>query len=86
MMEAYGLRRWMPGALPIAFNGGGTFYLFDLRQDPVDGEYPVVSARAGNLGSEPDECVVVSDCFEAACRGWIDVDELHWGKPPSASG
>jgi hypothetical protein len=76
MSEAYGLPRYMPRALPIAFNGGGTFYLLDMREPMVGGEYPVVCSHSGNLGWEADECVQVAGSFPEACRGTIDVDEL----------
>lgn len=77
MLLAYHLPQYMPGALPLAFNGGGTFYLFDLRQPASDGEYPIVAAHAGSLGWEPDEHVRIADSFEAACRGTVCVDDLR---------
>jgi len=80
MMLAYHLPEYMPGALPIAFNGGGTFYVFDMRRPAVSGEYPVVCVRAGNLGWDPDECWRVADTFLAACRGPTNVDDLRDGE------
>lgn len=77
MMLAYQLPEYMPGAVPIAFDGGGTFYLFDLREPPVDGEYPVVCAHAGNLGWEPDESWRIADSFLGACRGTVEVHDLR---------
>jgi hypothetical protein len=74
---AYHLPQYMPGALPFAFNGGGTFYLFDMRPAAKRGEYPVVGSHSGNLGWEPDECVQIAESFEAACRGSESVDELR---------
>src|SRR5262249_1777501 len=75
-MVAYQLPQYMPGAVPVAFNGGGTFYLLDMRQPAVGGEYPVVCAHAGYLSWEPDACCVVADSFVAACRGTVNVDDL----------
>jgi hypothetical protein len=77
MLLAYHLPQYMPGALPFAFNGGGTFYLFDMRGAAKDGEYPVVCAHAGNLGWEPGECLRIAETLESACRGVADVDELR---------
>jgi hypothetical protein len=77
MMLAYHLPQYMPGALPFAFNGAGTFYLFDMRKKAVSGEYPVVCSHAGNLGWEQDKCCLVADSLEAACRGKVNVDELR---------
>jgi len=77
VLLAYHLPQHMPGALPFAFNGGGTFYLFDLRQPAVAGEYPIVCSHAGSQGWEPDAHVRVADSFEAACRGTVCVDDLR---------
>lgn len=77
IMVAYQLPQYMPGAVPVAFNGGGTFYLLDMRRPAVGGEYPVVCAHAGYLAWEPDACRVVADSFVAACRGTVNVDDLR---------
>jgi hypothetical protein len=77
MMLAYQLPEYMPGALPFAFNGGGTFYLFDMRLPAAAGEYPVVCSHSGSLGWEPAECVQVAESFEGVCRGSVNVDELR---------
>jgi len=77
MMIAYQLPQYMPGAVPVAFNGGGTFYLLDMRQPAVGGEYPVVCAHAGYLAWEPDAWCVVADSFLAACRGRVNVDDMR---------
>jgi len=83
MALAYHLPEYMPGALPFAFNGGGVFYLFDLREPAdADGEYPVVAAHAGNLGWSthdecyPPECWPVADGLERACRGRTNIEDL----------
>jgi len=64
---AYHVPQYMPGALPFAMDGGGGFYLFDLRADAIDGEYPIFFAHAGNLGW--DDAVPVAQTFPDACRG-----------------
>jgi SMI1 / KNR4 family (SUKH-1) len=79
MILAYHLPQYMPLALPFAFNGAGTFYLFDMREEAVAGEYPIVCAHTGNLGWGPDECYLVARSFVGACRGKENVDELRWG-------
>jgi hypothetical protein len=63
----YAVPQHMPGALPFAFDGGGCFYLFDMRAEPVRGEYPVLYVGAGNLGY--DDAVLVASTFIEACRG-----------------
>lgn len=77
MMLAYHLPEYMPGALPIAFNGGGTFYLFDMREPAKKGEYPVVCSHSGKLGWDTDECVRIADSFLSACQGSVNVDDLR---------
>jgi len=79
MALAYLLPEYMPGALPFAFNGGGTFYLFDMRQDAVNGEYPIVCSHSGNQGWKENEHWFVAGSLEECCRGKIDVDDLRWG-------
>ena len=76
MMRAYRFPQYMPGAVPIAFNGGGTFYLLDMRRPALEGEYPVVCAHSGYLAWESEACFVVADSFVAACRGTVNVDDL----------
>jgi hypothetical protein len=71
----YSVPQWMPGAAPFAFDGGGTFYMFDMRRMPVDGEYPILFVQAGNLGYERDGCWLVADGFVAACEGTTDPHE-----------
>ncbi|MGE0610159.1 MAG: SMI1/KNR4 family protein [Pirellulales bacterium] len=78
IMLAYELPQCMPGALPFAANGGGTFYLFDMRQPSKEDEYNVVCSHAGNFGWGSDECLQIADSFAAACLGKSDVDELKW--------
>jgi hypothetical protein len=77
MLLAY-LPQYMPGALPFAFNGGGTFYLFDMREAAKRGEYPIVCSHSGNLGWKPDECFPTAKTFAAACRGTKNVDDLRF--------
>ncbi|MBW1655444.1 SMI1/KNR4 family protein [Flavobacterium quisquiliarum] len=50
----YGFPIWAPAFLPIAFNGGGKFYAYDLRKD---NEFPIILVPAGNLGYD-DDCWV----------------------------
>ncbi len=56
-------------AVPFAFDGGGGFYLFDMRREPVEGEYAIVYSHAGSLGWDDDDCTFVAESFPAACRG-----------------
>ena len=70
MLLAYELPQYISHALPFAFNGAGTFYLFDMRRAAKRGEYPIMPSLSGNLGWEEDECYQIAESFEAACRDW----------------
>lgn len=48
-MLGYSILHWMPMTLPIGFDGGGGFYLLDMRGNKHS-EYPVIWAHSGNLG------------------------------------
>jgi hypothetical protein len=64
----YEVPQYMPGAVPFALDGGGWFYLFDVRNPPgASGEYPIRFAATGNLNY--DDSVLVADSFPEACRG-----------------
>jgi hypothetical protein len=76
MLLAYEFPEYMPGALPFALNGGGTFYVFDMRKPAVRGEYPIFCAYAGNLGFGRGEGARVAPTLLAACRGTTNVDDL----------
>ncbi len=74
MIVAYEIPEYMPFAVPFAFNGGGVFYLFDMREDAVDGEYPVVVAAAGNL--DWDAAPRIASDFVEACSGRTNVEKF----------
>ena len=59
---AYQIPEYMPGAVPFAFDGAGGFYLFDMRDEPIDGEYPIVMAHSGSLGWDDDQ-MKLADTF-----------------------
>ncbi len=60
-MLGYSVPHWMPVSCPIGFDGGGTFYLLDMRHDTTANDYPVLFAHAGNLGY--DEAVTLAESF-----------------------
>ena len=49
----------MNGAIPIGMDGCGGFYLFDMRKEPKETEYPIVIAHCGSLAWN-DACVVAN--------------------------
>ncbi|MEZ6056979.1 MAG: SMI1/KNR4 family protein [Planctomycetaceae bacterium] len=48
-MLGYSVPHWMPMTLPFAFDGGGGFYLLDMRDDSLARGFPVIWAHACNL-------------------------------------
>jgi hypothetical protein len=73
----YHVPQYMPGALPFALDGGGGFYLFDMRAGPVRGEYPLLYAGASNL--RYDDAVAVASSLIEACRGTTDPADKYRG-------
>jgi len=66
MMLAYHIPEYMNQAVPFAFDGAGTFYLFDMREPPLDDEFPIVMAHAGSLGWDEDDYQTIAESFVAA--------------------
>lgn len=60
-MLAYCIPHWMPLSCPIGFDGGGTFYLLDMREDAPANDYPVLFAHAGNLGY--NQAITLTETF-----------------------
>ncbi len=73
MLLSYEFPEYMEGAVPIAFDGGGTFYLFDMRAEPKDGEYPVFFAGSGALFWE--DAIHVCNSFDEMIEGTTDPHE-----------
>ena len=71
----YHIPEYMPGAVPFAFDGGGGFYLFDMRNEPVDDEFPIVMSHSGYLGWENNAHVLVANSFVEACKGKTDPND-----------
>lgn len=68
--DAYGFAEWMPGAWPLALDGGGGFFCLDLRAvtagtAPNDGTAPIVWSHASNLGWTPDEAAQMGENLAA---------------------
>jgi hypothetical protein len=78
LLLGYHVPQYMPGALPFASDGGSVLYLFDMRNPPVDGEYPVLVASTGRLDYEAARSVGAS--FPAACAGKDDPESLLGGE------
>ena len=66
MMIAYHIPEYMKYAVPFAFDGAGTFYLFDMRQPPVNDEFPIVLSHAGSLGWDEGDYELLAESFVSA--------------------
>lgn len=66
MMLAYHIPEYMKYAVPFAFDGAGTFYFFDMREPPVNDEFPIVLSHAGSLGWEEDDYERLAESFVQA--------------------
>lgn len=59
-MLGYSVPHWLPQALPFAFDGGGGFYLLDMRSSSESDEYPVFWSHACNLSFEDSRLLAAS--------------------------
>lgn len=62
----YEFPAYLPNAVPIGFDGGGIFYILDMREPPIQGEYPIFMIGAGALFWE--EAVWIADTFETLLK------------------
>lgn len=65
MNLVYEVPHYMPGALSFGMDGSGNHYLFDMRSDPVEGEYPIILAGSGNL--DYDDALHAADSLLELC-------------------
>ncbi len=62
---------YQPGAVPFGFNGGGTFYAYDLRKTS---KYPpIIATSSGCL--DWDESVVIGHSLGDVFSKTIDIDD-----------
>lgn len=74
---AYETPIYMNGFLSIAMDGCGNHILFDMRDESVDGEYPVVVSHSGSLGVSEDDYKVIGKSFLDVCMdGSISIDDF----------
>jgi len=72
MYIAYGFPIWAPAFLPIAFNGGGKFYAYDLRQKEG---FPIILVPAGNIGYDDDCWVLLGHTLEEVLSKTTNVED-----------
>ncbi|MCL2467973.1 MAG: hypothetical protein FWF02_09625 [Micrococcales bacterium] len=87
--RSYEFATYMPGAWPLALDGGGGFFCLDLRglvsgEHVNDGRYPIVWSHAGNLGwgdylraTHEGEVCLISDDTDSWLAVAVDDGEIY---------
>lgn len=69
-MLGHNVPEYFPGFLPFASDGYSNMYGFDMRLDPVQGEYPILFVAYSNICTK--DAVFVAATFLEACTGTWD--------------
>ena len=75
---SYSYPKWLKGGVPFASNGGGKHYVFDMRQNSINGEYPIYAVDLCNLGWETNGIYLLGNTFLEVVTGKKDVDDLFY--------
>ncbi|KNY25493.1 SMI1/KNR4 family protein [Pseudobacteroides cellulosolvens] len=75
---AYHIPKYMEYAVSFAMDENGNHYLFDMRHNPINGEYPILAASSGNLGY--DDCKLIAHSFREVCSGKISIEDILFEK------
>lgn len=73
---SYHVPQYMPGVIPFALDGGGIFYVFDMREEPVKEEYPILVVASGDLDFGDDK-ILANSFIEAYTGKTRASDVLH---------
>jgi hypothetical protein len=73
MYIAYGFPFWAPEFLPVAFNGGGKFYAYDLRKKD---EFPLIVVSSGNIGYDDDCWGFLGNTLEAVLNNTNNIEDV----------
>jgi len=68
----YGVAALLPGAIPFAMDGGGSLYMFDTREAPISGEYPIVFCHSSEIIDGWDAVTALENSFLVCCRATTD--------------
>lgn len=72
----YGIAHFLPRAIPFAMDGGGGVYMFDTREDPEAGEYPIVFCHSSEVGAGWSAATRLEDSFVECCSSTISPDDV----------
>ena len=65
----------LPGAIPFAMDGGSALYMFDVRREPVEGEYPTVFCHCSEVADGWEAVTRLESTFVAVCRSTADPND-----------
>ncbi|MGL4108437.1 SMI1/KNR4 family protein [Clostridium sp. LP20] len=74
MNISYEFPEYMPGGVSFAMDGCGNHYIFDMRQEPIDGEYPILTSSSGWL--EFEDAKLVGETFTEVIKGKTSMDSI----------
>ena len=66
--------QYMPNVIPFASDGGGNYYVFDMREKAIDEEYPIFIVDTSNLGFE--DAKFLAPAFVEACKGLTKTSDV----------
>lgn len=69
---SYGFHVWAPAFLPVALNGGGKFYAYDLREADSTS---VIVVSAGNIGYETDCWAMLGHTLDEVLSRTTNIEE-----------
>ncbi len=55
-------------------DGCGNHLVFDMRQDKINDEYPILAVSSGNLSYEDSK--LIGNSFIEVCRGKRSIDQM----------
>ena len=70
----YDIPEYMPNVFPFALDGCGNVYLFDMRENPTNNEFPILFVQLGNLRFR--DAVLVASTFIGACKGTTNPGDI----------
>ena len=73
---AYMFPKWLNEGITFAMNGGGIHYVFDMRKEIQNGEYPIYAVSSGNLGWGEREAFFLGNSFLDVLTDNSDVERI----------
>ncbi|SHJ11310.1 SMI1 / KNR4 family (SUKH-1) [Clostridium cavendishii DSM 21758] len=74
MNISYEFPEYMKGGVSFAMDGCGNHYIFDMRKEAVNGEYPILTCSSGCLSFEDSK--LVGQTFFEVLNGKTSMDSI----------